>query len=69
MKTAINENEALLTVNEAAGRLRVSRSRIFGYLREGRLKGISLGYRSRRVLRSSVEGFIARLVEADEEGR
>jgi len=67
MKMAITNNEALLTVDETAARLRVSRSRIFTYLREGRLSGISLGYRSRRVLRSSVDGFIARLV--DEEHR
>lgn len=66
MELAIQNNEALLTVDEAAARLRVSRSRIFTYLREGRLKGVSLGYRSRRVLRSSVDAFIARLVQADE---
>lgn len=56
------DNETLFTVDETARRLSISRSRVFQFLKSRDLRGVSLGYRSRRVLRSSVDEFIARQV-------
>jgi excisionase family DNA binding protein len=60
------EQETLLTVNEAAARLGVSRTRIFQYLASDELRGVSLGYRSRRILSSSIDNFIRRRLNEQE---
>jgi excisionase family DNA binding protein len=49
--------QTLLTVDEAAEKLRVSRSLIYGQMRDGRLRGIKIG-RRRLIPASEVERLI-----------
>lgn len=51
---------ALLTVDEAAAELGVSRSRIFGLIKTGALRSIKLGA-SRRIPRDAVDELVANL--------
>ncbi len=56
--------EQLLTVAQVAERLGSGRTRIFNWLATGELRSVKVG-RSRRVLASSVDRFIERLIDND----
>jgi excisionase family DNA binding protein len=55
--------ETMLTVEEAAKALRLSRTKTFALLKDGSLRSVKIG-RSRRVPVSALEAFIAKLVAA-----
>jgi excisionase family DNA binding protein len=55
--------ESMLTVEEAAKALRLSRTKVFALLKDGSLRSVKIG-RSRRVPVSALEAFIAKLVAA-----
>jgi excisionase family DNA binding protein len=55
--------ETMLTVEEAAKALRLSRTKVFALLKDGSLRSVKIG-RSRRVPVSALEAFIAKLVAA-----
>lgn len=58
------ETETLLTVAQTADRLGAGRTRIFDWIAAGELRSVKLG-RSRRILASSVDQFIQRLINDD----
>lgn len=49
----------MLTVEQAAERLAVSRSHVYGMLRDGKLRGVKLG-RARRIAASEIDQLIDR---------
>jgi excisionase family DNA binding protein len=49
-----------LTPGQAASRLQVSRNTILEWLRDGRLRGSKLGYRTWRVTTAEIEAFLER---------
>jgi excisionase family DNA binding protein len=51
----------LLTPEETADELRISRTRVYGLIKESELVSVMIGG-SRRVLRESVEAYVKRLV-------
>lgn len=51
----------LLTPEETADELRISRTRVYGLIKESELVSVMIGG-SRRVLRESVEAYVRRLV-------
>lgn len=53
----------LLTPEEAAEELRVSRRTIFDLLKSGALESVLLGYRSRRIPRAALLAYIESLRE------
>lgn len=55
--------ETMLTVEEAAKALRLSRTKTFSLLKDGSLRSVKIG-RCRRVPVSALEAFVARLVAA-----
>ena len=55
--------EKMLTVEEAADALRLSRTKTFELLKNGSLRSVKIG-RCRRVPVSALEAFIAQLVAA-----
>ncbi|HUF53303.1 MAG TPA: helix-turn-helix domain-containing protein [Dehalococcoidia bacterium] len=57
-------DKILLTVPEAAERLGVGRSFLYGIIQRGDLPSIKLG-RARRVSLTALESFVARLEEAE----
>jgi excisionase family DNA binding protein len=50
--------DRLLKIEEARARLRVSRERLYEYLRAGQLPSVSLGPRSRRIRETDLDEFI-----------
>jgi excisionase family DNA binding protein len=56
----------LLTVNETAARLVVSRRTVQGWLAAGRLTPIRLGTRTLRIAESEVEAFVRRGMGIDD---
>ena len=54
----------LFTAEEAAEILKVGRCKVFDLLRTGDLRSIKIGG-SRRIPRSALEEYVARLLEAD----
>lgn len=56
----------MLTVEQAAERLAVSRSHVYGMLRDGKLRGVKLG-RARRIAASEIDALIERGGFADSE--
>ncbi|PZM91334.1 MAG: excisionase [Actinobacteria bacterium] len=57
-------DEDLMTMDEAAEVLRVSRWTVFRLIKERELTSLLVGRRCRRVTRSSVQAYIARQLEA-----
>lgn len=53
-------DQLLLTVEEAAGRLSIGRSRLYQLLNDGMLESLQLG-RSRRIPAYALEAFVERL--------
>jgi len=56
-------SDSLLTVNEAAARLKLGRTKLYGLIRSGELATVSIG-RSRRIPESAIMDLIARLKAA-----
>lgn len=58
-----------LTVTAAASALGVSKSTMFTLLREGKIRSVKLGPQIRRIPRSEIEAYLAKLLEeqADEQ--
>ena len=54
----MDDGKLLLTVAEAAGRLGVARSHLYGWVMTGELSSVKLG-RSRRIPVAALERFIA----------
>lgn len=50
----------LLTVNDAAGRLSISRATLYDLLRAGQLRSVSIG-RARRIPAADLDDFVKRL--------
>ena len=59
--------KVLLTAEEAAARLGIGRTKVFGLMASGRLKSVSIG-RSRRVPATALEAFVAQLLQNDRDG-
>lgn len=57
------DNEELLTMDEAAKVLRVSRWTVFRLMKQRELTSLLVGERCRRITASSVQAYIARQVE------
>ena len=62
--TAPTHETLLLTPEEAAEELRVSRRTIFDLLKSGALESVLLGYRIRRIPRTALVAYIESLREA-----
>ena len=58
------DNQLLLTVDEAAQRLRVGRSHLYGLVMRGEVASIKLG-RSRRIPIAALERFVDERVDAE----
>jgi len=56
-KGKLGESE-LLTVDEAARILKLYRGTVIGYIQEGRLPGIKVGYKTIRIRREDLNKFI-----------
>lgn len=61
-----DSTQLLLTVDEAARRLHLSRPVIYGLINSGRLRSLLIG-RARRIPAQALEDFIARELAASEE--
>ncbi len=59
--------KVLLTPEEAAARLGIGRTKVFGLIANGRLRSVSIG-RSRRVPTAALEAFVAQLLQNDRDG-
>ena len=57
------DSEELLTLDEAARVLRVSRWTVFRLMKQRELTSLLVGVRCRRITASSVQSYIARQVE------
>ena len=57
-----DNNRLLITVDEAARRLSIGRSHVYGYLLRGTLRSVRIG-RSRRIAARDLESFIEELVQ------
>lgn len=60
----MDDGRMLLTVAEAASRLEISRSHLYGWVMTGRLSSVRLG-RSRRIPVAALERFIAERLEEE----
>lgn len=56
---AANNVRVMLTVDQAAQRLAVSRSHVYGMLRDGKIQGVKLG-RARRIAAAEIDALIER---------
>jgi len=57
-----DSQSVLITIDEAARRLSIGRSHIYQQMQFGRLRSVRIG-RSRRILESDLEAFIADLLD------
>jgi len=57
-----SSEEPLMTTEQAQQKLRIGRTSFFGLLKSGQIDSIKIG-KNRRVLRSSVDDFVERLME------
>lgn len=63
----ISPEQTLLTVEEAAQRLRIGRTRMFALIKSGEIESVQIG-RSRRIRTEALKIFTQRIYESEQAG-